>query len=38
MIQVKSQNSTLGVLANNTALLSLTGISCGDFVLDSRLY
>lgn len=34
MIQVKSQNSALGALANNTALLALTGISGGDSVLD----
>lgn len=34
MIQVKSQNSALGTLANNAALLALTGISGGDSVLD----
>lgn len=34
MIQVKSQNSALGALANNSALLALTGISGGDSVLD----
>lgn len=34
MIQVKSQNSALGALANNAALLALTGISGGDSVLD----
>lgn len=34
MIQVKSQNSALGALANNTALLALTGISGADSVLD----
>lgn len=34
MIQVKSQNSALGALANNATLLALTGISGGDSVLD----
>ena len=34
MIQVKPQNGSLSTLANNSALLSLAGISVGDSVLD----
>ena len=34
MIQVKPQNGSLSTLANNSALLSLAGISAGDSVLD----
>ena len=34
MIQVKPQNTSLGALSNNVALLSLAGISAGDSVLD----
>ena len=34
MIQVKPQNGSLSTLANNSALLSLVGISAGDSVLD----
>ena len=34
MIQVKPQNSALSAMANNSALLSLAGISAGDSVLD----
>nr|WP_054674796.1 Wzz/FepE/Etk N-terminal domain-containing protein [Veillonella denticariosi] len=36
MIQVKPQNGSLSTLANNSALLSLAGISAGGFCI--RLY
>lgn len=34
MIQVKPKAGAFGALANNTALLTLAGISSGDSVLD----